>query len=198
MSDIYHRTRLLTGDTGVERLQNAAVAIIGLGGVGGYAAEVIARAGVGRLLLIDADKVDITNINRQLYALYDTIEQKKVDVARKRIGQINPDAVARLQQDLPELFAEARIYNLPVEDVMGLFGDGLTARFKDVETRPEYRRRGVCRTLLYRLCERWTASRGPAAFVISPEDDSVRRVYEAVGFGYRERVADLCLRPPEA
>lgn len=81
---------------------------------------------------------------------------------------------------------------------MGLFGDGLTARFKDVETRPEYRRRGVCRTLLYRLCERWTVSRGPAAFVISPEDDSVRRVYEAVGFGYRERVADLCLRPPEA
>lgn len=81
---------------------------------------------------------------------------------------------------------------------MGLFGDGATARFKDVETHPGYRRRGACRTLLYRLCERWTASRGPATFVISPEDDAVRRVYEAVGFGYRERVADLCLKPPAA
>jgi len=81
---------------------------------------------------------------------------------------------------------------------MGLFGDGRTARFKDVETHPEYRRRGVCRTLLYRLCGRWAASRGPATFVISPEDDDVKRVYEAVGFRYRERVADLCLKPPAA
>ena len=93
MSDLFHRTRLLVGDAGVARLRGAAVAVIGLGGVGGYVAEAVARAGVGRLLLVDADVVDITNLNRQLYALHNTVGLAKVDVARDRIAQINPDAV---------------------------------------------------------------------------------------------------------
>ncbi|MBU0927904.1 MAG: GNAT family N-acetyltransferase [Spirochaetes bacterium] len=81
---------------------------------------------------------------------------------------------------------------------MGVFRDGGLARFRDVETHPEYRRRGACRTLLYRLCEAETAARGPSTFVISPEDDAVRRIYEAVGFSFRERVVDFCLKPPDA
>ncbi len=93
MNDSFHRTRLLLGDAAAEKLRCAAVAVIGLGGVGSYAAEAVARAGVGRLLLVDADKVDTTNINRQLYALHDTVGRPKVEVARERTAQINPDAV---------------------------------------------------------------------------------------------------------
>lgn len=93
MSDLFHRTRLLVGDAGIVRLRGAAVAVIGLGGVGGYAAEAVARAGVGRLLLVDADVVDATNLNRQLYALHDTVGRAKVEVARERVAQINPDAM---------------------------------------------------------------------------------------------------------
>ena len=87
--DWLHRTRLLVGDTGIERLRNASVAIIGLGGVGGYAAEAVARAGVGRLLLVDCDVVDSTNLNRQILALGNTVGQRKTDVARERIAAIH-------------------------------------------------------------------------------------------------------------
>ncbi len=92
MNPRFQRTELLVGKEGVERLRKAAVAVIGVGGVGAYAAEALARAGVGRLLLVDADIVDLSNINRQLYALDSTIGRKKVDVARERVFQINPEA----------------------------------------------------------------------------------------------------------
>lgn len=93
MNDPFHRTRLLVGDGGIERLEAASVAVIGLGGVGGYAAEAVARAGVGRIMLVDADVVDITNMNRQIYALDETTGMLKVDVASKRIASINPRSV---------------------------------------------------------------------------------------------------------
>ena len=92
MRDRFARTRLLIGDAGIEVLSNARVAVIGLGGVGGYALEALARAGVGRLFLVDGDTVDVTNMNRQILALDNTVGTPKVDAARERVLAINPDA----------------------------------------------------------------------------------------------------------
>lgn len=91
--DWKHRTRLLVGDEGVERLRDASVAVIGLGGVGGYALEALARSGVGRLLLVDCDDVDVTNGNRQILALHHTLGRRKIDVARERIAAICSETV---------------------------------------------------------------------------------------------------------
>lgn len=85
------RTRLLLGDGGLERLAGSCVAVIGLGGVGAYAAEMLARAGVGSLLLVDNDEVGVTNLNRQLPALHSTIGRAKIDVMAERIRDINPE-----------------------------------------------------------------------------------------------------------
>ena len=90
MQDQYARTRLMLGKEGMEKLRNAKVAIFGLGGVGGYAAEALARAGVGQLDLIDHDTVSLTNLNRQILAIHDTVGEYKVDVAAKRIASIDP------------------------------------------------------------------------------------------------------------
>lgn len=86
------RTSLLLGEEALERLHGARVAVFGIGGVGGYAAEALARSGVGTLDLIDSDKVVESNLNRQIIALVSTIGQYKVDVMKARIHDINPDA----------------------------------------------------------------------------------------------------------
>jgi len=88
----FARTRMVLGDDGVNALARAHVAIIGLGGVGSYAAEAIARAGVGEITLLDADTVSVTNINRQLCALESTVGQKKTEVVASRLADINPSA----------------------------------------------------------------------------------------------------------
>jgi len=90
MADQYSRTRLLVGETGVEKLRNARVALFGLGGVGGYAAEALARSGIGHMDLIDDDTVSLTNLNRQLLATHSSIGQYKVDIAAQRIKDIDP------------------------------------------------------------------------------------------------------------
>ena len=90
MPDQYSRTRLLLGSEGVDRLRASHVALFGLGGVGGYAAEALARAGIGHIDLIDNDTVSLTNLNRQMLALHSTVGQYKVDVAAKRIQDIDP------------------------------------------------------------------------------------------------------------
>ena len=87
------RTRLLIGDEAVDRLKAAHVIVFGVGGVGGYTAEALARAGVGKLTLVDADVVSDSNRNRQILALLSTVGQPKVEVAAKRIAEINPDCV---------------------------------------------------------------------------------------------------------
>ena len=92
MSNQFSRTELLIGKDGVEELQNAKVAVFGIGGVGSYVVEALARAGIGHLIIVDYDKYDITNINRQLGATYLTIGKYKVDVMKERILEINPDA----------------------------------------------------------------------------------------------------------
>ena len=84
------RTELLVGSEQVERLAQAHVLVVGLGGVGGAAAEMLARAGVGKLTLVDADRIHPTNINRQILALHSNIGVLKVDVAAKRLKDINP------------------------------------------------------------------------------------------------------------
>ncbi len=91
--DQFSRTELLVGAEGIERLRNSRVAVFGIGGVGGYVVEALARSGVGTLDLIDNDKVSLTNLNRQIIATHSTIGRYKVDVAKKRVLDINPAAV---------------------------------------------------------------------------------------------------------
>ncbi|MBQ8997362.1 MAG: tRNA threonylcarbamoyladenosine dehydratase [Clostridium sp.] len=85
------RTGLIIGEDGIEKLKNSNVIVFGVGGVGSFAAEAIARAGVGNLTIVDFDDVDITNINRQIPALHSTVGKLKVEVMRDRILDINPD-----------------------------------------------------------------------------------------------------------
>lgn len=92
MEDQFSRTELLLGSEAMERLSRARVAVFGVGGVGGYAAEALARSGIGTLDLIDSDKICLSNLNRQIYALHSTVGKYKVDVARERILDINPNA----------------------------------------------------------------------------------------------------------
>jgi len=91
MKDYLQRTHLIFGDHGMEKLFRAKVAVFGVGGVGGYAVEALARSGIGRLDLFDHDDICITNINRQIIATTKTVGRVKVEVAKERILDINPD-----------------------------------------------------------------------------------------------------------
>lgn len=88
----FSRTELLLGSKGMEKLKNSRVAVFGIGGVGGHAAEALARSGVGALDLIDSDVISLTNINRQIIATLDKVGQYKTDVMKERIALINPEA----------------------------------------------------------------------------------------------------------
>jgi hesA/moeB/thiF family protein len=90
-SEWLQRTELLVKEKGIERLQSANILIVGLGGVGSFAAEFLVRSGIGNLTIVDGDTVDITNINRQLPALNSTIGKNKTDVVAERILDINPE-----------------------------------------------------------------------------------------------------------
>lgn len=89
MKEQYSRTALLIGEEGVEKLKQAHVAVFGVGGVGGYVTEALARAGVGTLTLFDHDKVSVSNLNRQIIAGYDTIGRYKTEVMKERIANID-------------------------------------------------------------------------------------------------------------
>ena len=89
----FERTAMLLGNKAVKHLQNAHVAVVGLGGVGSYAAEALIRAGIGELTLVDCDTVSVTNINRQLCALTSTVGERKTQVTAHRAADINPEAV---------------------------------------------------------------------------------------------------------
>ena len=86
----FSRTRFLLGDNAMEKLKNAHVAVFGLGGVGGYVVEALARSGVGRLTLVDHDKISLSNINRQILATVDTVGIEKAEAAKARVNAINP------------------------------------------------------------------------------------------------------------
>ncbi|MCG1022241.1 tRNA threonylcarbamoyladenosine dehydratase [Sutcliffiella horikoshii] len=87
----FSRNELAIGKEGLETLKNSTVAVLGIGGVGSFSAEALARSGVGRLILVDKDDVDITNVNRQIHALMSTVGQPKADLMKARIQDINPD-----------------------------------------------------------------------------------------------------------
>ena len=114
MEDWKQRTRLLLGEEKMERLQQAHVLVVGLGGVGAYAAEMICRAGVGRMTIVDADTVQPTNINRQLPALHSTMGREKAEVLAARFKDINPDIELTVlpvfleDDNIPELLDAAR------------------------------------------------------------------------------------------
>ncbi len=92
---IFDRTQKLLGQNNLQKLANSNIIIFGIGGVGGYVAEMLARCGVGHLTLVDFDKVTDTNINRQIIALHSTIGRYKVDVMKERISDINPDCIVQ-------------------------------------------------------------------------------------------------------
>lgn len=92
MDEKFSRTEMLIGNDGIKKLKNARVAVFGLGGVGSFVCEGLARSGVGNFVLIDFDKVDETNINRQIIATTKTVGRHKVDLMKERILDINPDA----------------------------------------------------------------------------------------------------------
>ena len=95
MNEQFSRTEILLGREAVEKLKNARVAVFGVGGVGGYTVEALARCGVGSLDLIDSDTVSISNINRQILATHSTVGMLKVDAAKARVLDINPDCAVR-------------------------------------------------------------------------------------------------------
>ena len=98
MQNQFSRTEILLGKCGIDRLKKSRVAVFGIGGVGGYVAEALARSGMGALDLIDNDEVSLTNINRQIIALHSTVGRPKVDVMKERILDINPECNVRVFQ----------------------------------------------------------------------------------------------------
>lgn len=99
MLNQFSRTELIIGRESIEKLNNAKVAIFGIGGVGSFVVEGLARAGVGKFVLVDNDKVDLTNLNRQIIATHKTIGRNKVEVAKERILEINPNAEVEIYQE---------------------------------------------------------------------------------------------------
>ena len=112
MNGMTERTALLLGEDGVERLKKAHVLLFGLGGVGSYVAEALARAGVGNLTLVDDDTVSESNLNRQLVALQSTLGQNKAQVAAARIRDINPDCNVTVA---PVFYMPATAHELPFD-----------------------------------------------------------------------------------
>ena len=103
MKEQFLRTEMILGAQALDKLSRSHVAVVGLGGVGSYAAYALARAGVGELTLLDQDTVSVSNINRQLYALHSTVGRYKSDVMAERIRDINPDCAVT---SLPSLYSE--------------------------------------------------------------------------------------------
>jgi tRNA A37 threonylcarbamoyladenosine dehydratase len=99
MEDKFSRTEMLIGNDGMDKLADAKVAVFGLGGVGSYVCEGLARCGLGNFILVDFDKVDESNINRQLIATVNTIGKYKVDLMKERILEINPDANVEIHKE---------------------------------------------------------------------------------------------------
>lgn len=102
--DQFLRTQLLVGEEGINQLQDSHVIVFGVGGVGSFAVEALARAGVGKITIVDFDVVDVTNINRQLIALHSTVGKEKAQVLKERLADINPNLIveARAEKVLPE------------------------------------------------------------------------------------------------
>ena len=132
MRNQFSRTELLIGTNGVEKLKEAKVAVYGIGGVGSYTAEGLARAGVGHLVLIDWDDVDITNINRQIMATHSTVGKKKTDVMKERILDINPNAKVEIYEPKDIEGGEENLVDESFSYIVDSI-DTMTAKIKVIE-----------------------------------------------------------------
>lgn len=129
MREEFSRSALLLGEEVVERLGGKTVAVFGIGGVGGYVAEALARTGVGSFHLVDNDTVSVTNVNRQVIALHSTIGKNKTEVMRERILDINPQAEVYIR-DCFFLPDNADTFSFPVYDYVVDAVDTVTAKLE--------------------------------------------------------------------
>lgn len=132
MLNQFSRTELLIGKEGIEKLKNAKVAVYGIGGVGSFVVEGLARAGVGHIIIIDYDKVDISNINRQIEALHSTIGKYKVDVMKERILDINPNAIVEAYRPAEIEGGETNLLDSTITYVVDAI-DTITNKIKLIE-----------------------------------------------------------------
>ena len=130
---------MLVGSTALERLAGASVAVFGIGGVGSYAAEALARAGVGRLTLVDHDVIDVTNINRQIHALTETVGAAKTETMARRIHSINPACVVRVIRAFYQPEAAEQFFPEPYDYVLDAV-DTVTAK---IDLAVQCHRRGI-------------------------------------------------------
>ena len=135
----FARTEMLVGSTALERLAGASVAVFGIGGVGSYAAEALARAGVGRLTLVDHDVIDVTNINRQIHALTETVGAAKTETMARRIHSINPVCVVREIRAFYQPEAAEQFFLEPYDYVLDAV-DTVTAK---IDLAVQCHRRGI-------------------------------------------------------
>lgn len=127
MINQFSRTELIIGKEGLEKLHNAKVAIFGIGGVGSFVVEALARAGIGNFILIDNDTVSITNLNRQLIATQKTLGKYKVDVMKERILEINPEAKVTIYKEFYMPDSNSNIIDKTIDYVVDAI-DTITAK----------------------------------------------------------------------
>lgn len=129
MSSQFSRTELLIGKEGIEKLQKAKVAVFGIGGVGSFVVEGLVRAGIGNFVLVDNDKVCLTNLNRQIIATTKTIGKSKVEVAKERILEINPNANVEIYQEFFMPNTELKIIDKSIDYIVDAI-DTVTAKIE--------------------------------------------------------------------
>lgn len=129
----FDRTARLLGEPGVARLASSTVTVFGVGGVGSYAAEGLVRSGVGRVILVDYDRICVTNVNRQVHALKGTLGKSKVEVMAERLRAINPDAVIEARHEFYGADTSARLL-APEPDVVIDAIDNVTAKMHLIAT----------------------------------------------------------------
>ena len=127
MMEAFSRTKLLLGEDGLAKLAKARVAVFGIGGVGSFAAEALCRAGIGHFLLVDSDTIDVSNINRQIHATTRTVGQKKTDVMRARMLEINPAADVRAKCEFYEPDRAEAFFTEPLDYIVDAV-DTVTAK----------------------------------------------------------------------
>jgi tRNA A37 threonylcarbamoyladenosine dehydratase len=129
----FDRTARLLGDAGLARLAGATVTVIGLGGVGSFAAEALARSGVGRLILVDFDRICVTNVNRQLHALKGALGRRKAEVMAERLRLVNPDATIEARSEFYGPETSARLL-VPEPDIVIDAIDNIAAKMHLIAT----------------------------------------------------------------
>lgn len=131
MENQYTRTELLIGKNGIDKLKKAKIAIFGIGGVGSFATEALARAGIGNFILIDHDVVSVSNINRQIIANHKTVGQYKVDVMKQRILDINPEANIKTYKEFYRQNSDIKIISKELDYVVDCI-DTITSKIEIV------------------------------------------------------------------